>query len=85
MVGYVVAAWAPDLDVANGILPGYVMGLFFFTGYPLRLQVCGLLTCSQSVISRQAGSPAMFNRLQAGCGGPMHAIMAQYCFSQCPL
>ena len=39
-MGYVVAAWAPDLDVANGILPGYVMGLFFFTGYPLRLPVC---------------------------------------------
>ena len=39
VVGYVVAAWVSDLDVANGILPGYVMGLFFFTGYPLRLQV----------------------------------------------
>lgn len=39
MVGYVVAAWASDLDVANGILPGYIMGLYFFTGYALRLQV----------------------------------------------
>lgn len=39
VVGYVVAAWASDLDVANGILPGYIMGLYFFTGYALRLQV----------------------------------------------
>ena len=39
VVGYVVAAWAVDLDVANGILPGYIMGLYFFTGYALRLQV----------------------------------------------
>ncbi|CAL8472002.1 g11544 [Coccomyxa elongata] len=38
VVGYVVAAWASDLDVANGILPGYIMGLYFFTGYALRLQ-----------------------------------------------
>ena len=34
-----MAAWAVDLDVANGILPGYIMGLYFFTGYALRLQV----------------------------------------------
>ena len=39
VVGYLVAAWASDLDAANAILPGYVMCLFFFTGYPLRLQV----------------------------------------------
>lgn len=39
VVGYLVAAWASDLDVANGILPGYIMGLYFFTGYALRLQV----------------------------------------------
>ncbi|CAL5220797.1 g2870 [Coccomyxa viridis] len=38
VVGYLVAAWAVDLDVANGILPGYIMGLYFFTGYALRLQ-----------------------------------------------
>ena len=45
VVGYLVAAWAVDLDVANGILPGYIMGLYFFTGYALRLQVtpCFLL------------------------------------------
>lgn len=34
-----MAAWASDLDVANGILPGYIMMLYFFTGYALRLQV----------------------------------------------
>lgn len=42
-----VAAYASDLDVANGILPGYIMGLYFFTGYALRLQVC-TCTCNQS-------------------------------------
>jgi hypothetical protein len=47
VVGYVVAAYASDLDVANGILPGYIMGLYFFTGYALRLQVCNWL-CNQS-------------------------------------
>jgi len=39
VLGYLMAAWASDLDVANGILPGYIMMLYFFTGYALRLQV----------------------------------------------
>ena len=48
MVGYVVAAWASDLDVANGILPGYIMGLYFFTGYALRLQATPLCLLSSA-------------------------------------
>ena len=52
MVGYVVAAWAVDLDVANGILPGYIMGLYFFTGYALRLQASHQSSQSSSSLHR---------------------------------
>ena len=47
-----MAAWAVDLDVANGILPGYIMGLYFFTGYALRLQVipAPLTDCAATVV-----------------------------------
>jgi hypothetical protein len=75
VVGYVVAAWVTDLDVANAILPGYVMGLFFFTGYPLLLRVCACMhPCRPALYT--LGPPTLASMLPAcprhlsSCGVP---------------
>ncbi len=52
-----MAAYASDLDVANGILPGYIMGLYFFTGYALRLQV---RTCHAASLQLPRSSACSF-------------------------
>ena len=72
VVGYVVAAWAVDLDVANGILPGYIMGLYFFTGYALRLQVTHttvpLCLSHPAVLTARSASCSMCSwRLESRC------------------
>ena len=77
MVGYVVAAWAVDLDVANGILPGYIMGLYFFTGYALRLQVINQSSQSSCRASQPADpSGNRCNTRVRCCCLPHHAAFA---------
>ena len=78
VVGYVVAAWASDLDVANGILPGYVMGLFFFTGYPLRLQATLPFACLYPWKLEQC-PPGQHNMLPFALHERMHAAMRRTC------
>jgi ATP-binding cassette, subfamily G (WHITE), member 2 len=38
VLGYLIAAIAPNMDVANAALPGYVTTLLFFVGLLLRPQ-----------------------------------------------
>ena len=62
-----MAAWASDLDVANGILPGYIMMLYFFTGYALRLQVSFGSSPDRTVLPQ---SSARVMLLQSGAMAP---------------
>lgn len=36
MLGYLVAAFSPTMEVANAVLPGYVVSLLFFVGLLIR-------------------------------------------------
>ncbi len=38
VLGYLVAALSPNMDVANGALPAYVIVLLFFIGLLIRPQ-----------------------------------------------
>ena len=38
MLGYLVAAISPNMEVANALLPGYAISLLFFVGLVIRSQ-----------------------------------------------
>ena len=40
VLAYFVAAMAPNMDVANAVVPAYVVVLLFFAGLLIRKQAC---------------------------------------------